>query len=159
MKSLSISRLVAVAVILAVSTYFLTGALVTRGFAVSLSPTNLIITLFLISVILLILAIPVWRYRNNLKLETKRPKRVDPFYAVRILLLSKATAISGSLFVGWHLGVLGYQLLAPIVIWSAVVRNSIGLVASIVMVIAGLYTENLCRLPDEPKSDQETATA
>lgn len=159
MKSLSLGRLILVSVIVAGATFFLTQALVVRGFAVSLSPTNLIVTLFSISILLLVLSIPIWRYRNLLKQGKARPKRVDPFYAVRILLLSKAVAISGSLFAGWHIGIVIYQLTAPVVISGAVARNFVGLVASIVMVIAGIYTESLCRLPEDDADDTEAAKA
>jgi hypothetical protein len=130
--------------------------LVANGMAVPSSPTNLLVTLAAIAVILLALTIPIWRYKASLTQYTKgpRPKRVDPFYAVRVLLLAKASAITGSGFVGWHLGAMIAQLSLPVSFTAALLQNSFGLVASVVLTVAALVSEQICRLPDEPKDNQ-----
>ena len=130
--------------------------LVANGMAVPASPTNLLVTLAAIAVILLALTIPIWRYKASLSQYSKgpRPKRVDPFYAVRVLLLAKASAITGSVFVGWHLGAMIAQLSLPVSFTAALLQNSFGLVASVVLTIAAIVAEQICRLPDEPKDNQ-----
>jgi hypothetical protein len=130
--------------------------LVANGMAVPASPTNLLVTLAAIAVILLALTIPIWRYKASLSQYSKgpRPKRVDPFYAVRVLLLAKASAITGSGFVGWHLGAMIAQLSLPVSFTAALLQNSFGLVASLVLTVAAVVSEQICRLPDEPKNDQ-----
>jgi hypothetical protein len=130
--------------------------LVANGMAVPASPTNLLVTLAAIALILLGLTIPIWRYKASLTQYTKgpRPKRVDPFYAVRVVLLAKASAITGSGFVGWHLGAMIAQLSLPVSFTAALLQNSFGLVASVVLTIAALVSEQICRLPDEPKDNQ-----
>jgi hypothetical protein len=130
--------------------------LVANGMSVPASPTNLLVTLAAIAVILLALTIPIWRYKASLTQYTKgpRPKRVDPFYAVRVLLLAKATAITGSGFVGWHLGAMIGQLSLPVSFTAALLQNSFGLVASVVLTVAAIVSEQICRLPDEPKDNQ-----
>jgi hypothetical protein len=130
--------------------------LVANGLAVPASPTNLLVTLAAIAVILLALTIPIWRYKASLTLYTKgpRPKRVDPFYAVRVLLLAKASAITGSGFVGWHLGAMIAQLSLPVSFTAALLQNSFGLVSSVVLTLAAIAAEQICRLPDEPKDNQ-----
>jgi hypothetical protein len=130
--------------------------LVANGMAVPASPTNLLVTLAAIAVILLALTIPIWRYKASLTQYTKgpRPKRVDPFYAVRVVLLAKASAITGSGFVGWHLGAMIAQLSLPVSFTAALLQNSFGLVASVVLTIAAIVAEQICRLPDEPKDNQ-----
>ena len=130
--------------------------MVSNGVAVPASPTNLLVTLAAIAVILLGLSVPIWRYKSSLSLYTKgpRPKRVDPFYAVRVVLLAKASAITGSGFVGWHLGAMIAQLSLPVSFTAALVQNSFGLVASVVLTVAAIVSEQICRLPDEPKNDQ-----
>ena len=130
--------------------------LVANGMAVPASPTNLLVTLAAIAVILLALTIPIWRYKASLTQYTKgpRPKRVDPFYAVRVLLLAKASAITGSGFVGWHLGAMIGQLSLPVSFTAALLQNSFGLVASVVLTVAAIVSEQICRLPDEPKDNQ-----
>jgi hypothetical protein len=130
--------------------------LVANGMAVPASPTNLLVTLAAIALILLGLTIPIWRYKASLTQYTKgpSPKRVDPFYAVRVVLLAKASAITGSGFVGWHLGAMIAQLSLPVSFTAALLQNSFGLVASVVLTIAALVSEQICRLPDEPKDNQ-----
>jgi hypothetical protein len=130
--------------------------LVANGMAVPASPTNLLVTLAAIALILLGLTIPIWRYKASLTQYTKgpRPKRVDPFYAVRVVLLAKASAITGSGFVGWHLGAMIAQLSLPVSFTAALIQNSFGLVASVVLTVAALVSEQICRLPDEPKDNQ-----
>ena len=130
--------------------------LVANGMAVPASPTNLIVTLAAIALILLGLTIPIWRYKASLTQYTKgpRPKRVDPFYAVRVVLLAKASAITGSGFVGWHLGAMIAQLSLPVSFTAALLQNSFGLVASVVLTVAAIVSEQICRLPDEPKDNQ-----
>lgn len=130
--------------------------LVANGMAVPASPTNLVVTLAAIAVILLTLSVPIWRYKASLTEYSKgpRPKRVDPFYAVRVLLLAKASAIAGSGFVGWHLGAMIAQLSLPVSFTAALLQNSFGLVASVVLTVAAMVSEQICRLPDEPKDNQ-----
>ena len=130
--------------------------LVANGMAVPASPTNLLVTLAAIALILLGLTIPIWRYKASLTQYTKgpRPKRVDPFYAVRVVLLAKASAITGSGFVGWHLGAMIAQLSLPVSFTAALLQNSFGLVASVVLTVAAIVAEQICRLPDEPKDNQ-----
>ena len=130
--------------------------LVANGMAVPASPTNLLVTLAAIAVILLGLSVPIWRYKASLAQYSKgpRPKRVDPFYAVRVVLLAKASAITGSGFVGWHLGAMIAQLSLPVGFTAALLQNSFGLVASVVLTVAAIVSEQICRLPDEPKDNQ-----
>ena len=141
---------------IAVVSFLAVRLLVANGLAVPASPTNLLVTLAAIAVILLALTVPIWRYKSSLNQYTKgpRPKRVDPFYAVRVLLLSKASAITGSAFVGWHLGAMIAQLSLPVSFTAALVQNSFGLVASLVLTVAAIVSEQICRLPDEPKDNQ-----
>jgi len=140
----------------AVVGYFVAAFLVGRGFQVPVSPTNLLITLGAIGVVLLALSIPIWRYRNALReYSVKRPKRVDPFYAVRVLLLAKASSLAGALFAGWHIGVVGYQVLSPVVVPVLALQNGLGFFASFALVASAYVTEQLCRLPNDSEPDAE----
>jgi Protein of unknown function (DUF3180) len=124
-----------------------------NGGQVPVTPLNLILTLAAISIILAGFATPMLRYRRALAEQLKnsaapRPKRLNPFYAVRLLLLAKATAISGALFVGWHLGVIWMQLSSPVTTQS-IWQNAAALIASIVMVVVGVVIERICRIKDD----------
>jgi hypothetical protein len=156
MKPTKISVVLVIVFGVTVLSFLAVRLLVANGMAVPASPTNLLVTLAAIAVILLALTIPIWRYKASLTQYTKgpRPKRVDPFYAVRVVLLAKASAITGSGFVGWHLGAMIAQLSLPVSFTAALLQNSFGLVASVVLTIAAIVAEQICRLPDEPKDNQ-----
>ena len=156
MKPTKVSQVLVVVFSVTVLSFLAVRLLVANGMAVPASPTNLLVTLAAIAVILLALSVPIWRYKSSLTQYTNgpRPKRVDPFYAVRVLLLAKASAITGSGFVGWHLGAMIAQLSLPVSFTAALLQNSFGLVASLVLTVAAIVSEQICRLPDEPKNDQ-----
>lgn len=159
MKPTRTLNLFVIAAIVAIASYFLAGALVSRGMPIPISPNTLLVTLAAIATVLLLLSIPIWRYRSALKTSTTRPKRVDPFYAVRVLLLSKASSIAGAIFVGWHIGVLVYQLTGQVVVQALVFQNGLGIFASLVLVVAAVVTEQICRLPQDPTPDPDQAVA
>lgn len=156
MKPTQLKFLFLIALATAIIGYFVAALLVGRGFQVPVSPTNLLITLGAIGVVLLALSIPIWRYRSALRDGSgKRPKRVDPFYAVRVLLLSKASSLAGALFAGWHIGVVGYQMFSPVVVPVFALQNAMGIFASFALVASAFVTEQLCRLPEDFGPDAE----
>ena len=157
MKPTKLSLLFLISIPTTLAAFFVAGLMVQRGLQVPVSPTNLLITLVAISAVLLFLSIPIWRYRSALKQNSlQRPRRVDPFYAVRVLLLAKASSLAGVLFASWHLGVVVFQLSGTVVVQGLVLQNTFGFVASLMLVIAALVTEQICRLPQDsdPDSDQ-----
>jgi hypothetical protein len=156
MKPTKASHVLVVVLAILVTAFLAVRLMVSNGMAIPASPTNLLVTLAAIAVILLGLSVPIWRYKASLTQYSKgpRPKRVDPFYAVRVLLLAKASALTGSGFIGWHLGAMIAQLSLPVSFTAALLQNSLGLVASMVLTVAAIVSEQICRLPDEPKNDQ-----
>lgn len=161
MKPTKLSKLVLISLPATIAAFFVASFMVGRGLQVPVSPANLLITLAAISAVLLALSIPIWRYRSALKQKsTQRPKRVDPFYAVRVLLLAKASSLAGVLFASWHLGVVVFQISGAVVVQNLVLQNALGLLASLLLVIAALITEQICRLPQDqdPDTDQAVRT-
>jgi hypothetical protein len=158
MKPTKLSLLLLVSLPTSTAAFFVASFMVGRGLQVPVSPANLLITLVAISVVLLALSIPIWRYRSALKRNlTQRPKRVDPFYAVRGLLLAKASSLAGVLFASWHLGVVLFQLSGVVVVQTLVLQNAFGFVASVLLVVAALITEQICRLPQDSDPDPDQA--
>ena len=155
MKPTKAGPVIAVVFVLSVVSFLAVRLMVSNGMPIPTSPTNLLLALALIAVVLLALSVPIWRYKTALTQYTTgpRPKRVDPFYAVRVVLLAKASALTGSGFVGWHLGALIAQLSLPVSFTAALLQNSFGLVASLLLTAAAIVAEQICRLPDEPNSD------
>lgn len=151
-----------------------------RGMTVPVSPVNVILTLPVIAVVLVALAYPIYKYRKGLLDLAKagagkgsgngssgsgtsvsaaglhRPKRLDPFYAVRVLLLAKASAIASAIFIGWHLGLVVLQLSTP-VISPKIFGNVTGLLGSVVCLVVALIVERICRIPDSGSNDAAAA--
>lgn len=168
MKPTKPSSLVAYAVASALTAFGVSAFVVRNGYSLPISPVNLLLTLPSISIVFLIMAWPILRYRAAIRRAIAKPetakstliKRVDPFYAMRVALLSRAISISGSLFFGWHAGVLVALLRAPEASASGIWQLVFGLLGSISMIVVGLIVENACRVPpDSNPTDAEASAA
>ena len=167
MKLTKISTLVAVAVSAGILGYAVSLLLVRLGQPLPSSPTNLLVTLPVIAVVLVILAIPVLRYQAAVKKALAQPagstrtpiKRVDPFYALRVALLAQAVAIAGSVFFGWHGGVLIAVLTSPQIAEGAAWRTGFGIAGSLLMGVVGVLIERACRVPPDSTSTDTEASA
>lgn len=153
MKPTKIMTLVGWAVSATTAGYLLPKLVVNNGGAIPISPWNIIVTLPLIGIILLLMAIPMFKYRAALNARAKdsakqRPMPLNPFYAVRLVLLAKAIAISGAIFFGWHVGVVWLQLTSP-VITAATMQNVFALIGSLVMTVCAIIVERVCRITDD----------
>jgi hypothetical protein len=129
---------------------------VNNGLEVPISGITLSISTALIAVILLGLSIPIWNYKRSINkgLTTTKPLPVNPFYAVRVLLLSKAAAITGAMLIGWHAGVLVKQFTAPVVVIDATTPNITALIAAVFLLVAGFIVEQICKLPSDKSKDE-----
>lgn len=137
------------ALMAALAVFLLIGA----GLAVPTSGLNLLLTLPAIALIDIALVWPIMRYKKALAdyllgVSKKRPKRPEPFYAVRVLMISKSSALAGAWFLGWHLGVIFVQL-STAGFNESVAREALGAFGSLLLAIAGVIAERGCRLPDD----------
>ncbi len=130
---------------------------VANGYNVPVSGVSLSISLVLASIVLLALATPIYKYKRALKkvLEAKggqlvkKPMPVDPFYAVKVLLLATAAGITASLFTGWHIGVIIKQLNTTVVVRENVTPNILGAIASLVLLSVAFIVVEICKLPND----------
>jgi hypothetical protein len=157
MKQTQIMTLVAWAISATTAGYLLPQILINNGGSIPISPWSIMITLPLIAIALVVMAIPIYRYRRAILeiAKTKsltRPKRLNPFYAVRVLLLAKSIAISGSIFTGWHLGVVWLQVTSP-VIPSSTLQNALALIGSFLMTAIALIVERICKITEDSATD------
>jgi hypothetical protein len=167
MKPTQITALLAYAVASTILGFGAAALLVRGGFALPLSPTNLLVTLPVIAAVLVLMALPILRYRAAIRRIIEKPetaagnppKRVDPFFALRVAMLSKAVSISGSIFLGWHAGVLIALVRAPEVESGSVWRQVFGLLGSIALIVAGLIIENSCKVPPDATPPEAEASA
>ena len=160
MKPTKIFTLLGWVIPAATAGYLYSRFVVASGGQVPVAPLNLILTFLAISVILAIFAAPMFRYRRELAAQRQnssapRPKRLNPFYAVRLVMLAKATAIAGALFAGWQLGVIWFQLSSPVTPGS-VWQNLAALVANIVMIVIALVIERICRITEDAGEAEAT---
>lgn len=153
MKPTKVLNLIGWAIPAATAGYLYSRFVVASGGQVPVAPINLILTFVAISIILAIFAAPMFRYRRELRAQREnpgapRPKRLNPFYAFRLVVLAKATAIAGALFAGWQLGVIWFQISSPVTPGS-VWQNVAAFITTIIMVIVALVIERICRLPED----------
>lgn len=166
MKSTKVLNLVLAAAVGFAVNFVITKFAVANGSGVAIIPASLDVSLLAIAVIEILIAIPIFRFRRDLKKFVKnktsaRIRRVDSFYAVRVLALAKATSIFGALFFGFAAALVISQLLLP-VIPDATIKNVIATFVSFVVVAVALLIERACRLPkqsDEPAADAEVNPA
>jgi hypothetical protein len=77
--------------------------------------------------------------------------RVEPLAVARYAVLAKASSLAGALYLGFSGGVLAWLALEP----TKAARDDVpaavgGVVASLALVVAALYLERSCRVPDQP---------
>ncbi|WP_166980346.1 DUF3180 domain-containing protein [Paramicrobacterium fandaimingii] len=128
-------------------------ALTASGSAVFVPPLSLALTLVVVGGIVVGFSIPI---RRSVTGTSKR--RVDPFQAMRIVSLARASSWSGSLFLGLALGAGAYMITRTV--WPGVA--SVWLTAamalgSALLIAAGLVAEHLCRLPKDEDDDPDSA--
>ncbi len=151
------------AAILLISTFigaaagFLVDQLLTATGRPTFTPSPLLaILLAMLAVVLVVLALPIRRATH-----TPGAAPVDPFRAVRIAMLAKASSIVGALVAGFAGGLLVFLLTRPVPpslgSGGAVVATAVG---GLVLVAGALIAEHLCTTrkddddqqpgPDEP---------
>ncbi|KFF59345.1 hypothetical protein JF66_11950 [Cryobacterium sp. MLB-32] len=115
------------------------------GSAIIVPPVTLPLTLVVMAVIVVVLA---WRVRRSTRRRGTR--RMDPFWAMRVAVLSKASSLSGVLLLGAGLGIVVYILTRTVVatapsLWLAVATA----VGALLLLVGGLLAEFFCTLPSD----------
>jgi len=130
--------------------WFVETLLASTGRAVVIPPVTLSFALALIGAIVIVMAVPVRRVARRVE-----GARVDPFYATRVVMLAKASSLSGALLGGGSLGITAYLLSRSVVPGVGSVGLAIAAsVGAIVLLACGLVAEQMCAIPpddDDPK--------
>ena len=132
--------------------FLLDTVLAMRGVAVLVPPVSLAVALVLIGAVVLALAWPVRRAAAG-------ERRIDPFYATRVLVLAKASALAGALMAGAAAGILIYLLTRAVVPLGSSLATGGTVVAAILLMVAALVAEHLCALPPDEQTEQPEETA
>ena len=154
MKRSSPSILILLAILGGAAGWFFEVARVAMGQPVILPPVTLAVVLGLIGIIIVIYAVPVYRVVRG----TAR-KPVDPFYATRVVLLAKASSITGALLGGVGAGILVFLLSRSVVAGVGSVSIAVATVVGAAILLAGgLVAEKMCTLPPDDDEKQPTIT-
>ena len=139
------SALVILALIGAIAGYLLQLALAGASAAKLRPEFTLALTLVFIAALVIALAVPIRRATHG----TVR-RRIDPFYATRVVVLAKASSLGGALLAGVGAGLLLELLLrSGTPSTDTFVRTLSMLIASVLLLVAGLVAEHLCTLPPD----------
>ena len=125
---------------------FLTGT----GRSTFVPGATLPILLVLLGVFVVVLAVPIRRATRS-----EARGRVDPFRAVRIAMLAKASSIVGAAFAGFAGGLALFLLTRPVTpsvgSWGTVIAT---IASGVLLVAAGLVAEHLCTIRKDDDDDQ-----
>ncbi|MDQ1082806.1 MULTISPECIES: DUF3180 domain-containing protein [Microbacterium] len=105
--------------------------------------------LVLLGVVIVMLAVPVYRAARG-----RGGRRINPFQALRIAMLAKASSLLGALSLGFSLGLIVYLTTRPVTPSLGSMGTIIAtLVCAVILVVAGLVAEQLCTLRKDDDDD------
>ena len=137
--------LILFAVLGGAATWLIEVALISGGRPAVVPPVTLALTLGVIGVLDIALALPI---RRAVRDRTK--PRVDPFYATRVVMLAKASSLSGALLGGGSLGITAYLLSRSVVPGVGSVGLALAAaIGAIVLLVCGLVAEHMCAIPPD----------
>jgi hypothetical protein len=143
------TTLVGLAAVALVVGFVVDAALVATGRASIVPPVVLGLVLLAIGGIVVTMAVPVRRVARGSSTE-----RIDPYYATRVLLLAKASSLSGALFGGGAGGVLLFVLTRGAgVALGSLLPAIVAVVGGIGLLVGGIVAEHMCTVP--PGDDDE----
>lgn len=119
--------------------------LTASGRPIVLPSISLAISLFAIAIVVVVLAVPIYRSSRGL-----RRQRVNPFYALRVVVLAKASSFSGALLGGAALAISFYLLSRTVSPGAGSITASFVVSGGAIgLLIAGLVAEHLCTIPPD----------
>ncbi len=126
-------------------TWLLETGLAASGRAILIPPLTYGVALLAIGVIIVVMAVPVWR------VSRRRPNaRIDPFYATRVVMLAKASSLSGALLAGGGAGIALYLLSRSVLpSANAVTLAFAAAVGAVLLLVGGLVAEHMCTIPPD----------
>lgn len=125
--------------------FLLEVALTAGGAPIMIPPVSLPITLVAIGVVVVLLAIPISRATHG---KSDRP--INPFVAMRVAVLAKASSLSGAVLLGAGVGILVYLLSRSVLpVGHAFLLTGASTIAAALLLAGGLVAEHLCTLPPE----------
>jgi hypothetical protein len=130
--------------------YVLDQVLTSSGRATFTPAVTLPILLVLLALLVLALAIPIRRATTG-----RSTAPVDPFRAVRVAMLAKASSVVGAAFTGFAGGLALFLVTRPVTpsvgSWATVIAT---IVCGVILVAASLVAEHLCTIRKDDDDEQ-----
>ncbi len=152
MRRTNVGVLVLLAAIGGVAGALLETALTSAGRSLIIPPLTLALALAAIGGIVISLALPIRRLTRGKALGP-----IDPYYATRVLVLAKASALTGALLTGFGIGLVAYLLSRSIFAVGSVGLVVATIVGAGVLLAGGLIAEHMCRVPPSDDDDDDAA--
>ena len=111
---------------------------------------TLAVSLVVIGALVVMLAVPVWR-----AVRGRLGRRIDPFFATRVVVLAKACSIAGALLAGVAVGFLVDLLLRASPTGDTLARILVCFAGGVLLLVGGLVAEYLCRVPPRDEDDDD----
>jgi len=129
--------------------FLLDTSLTATGRATFVPAASLPTILVLLGVVIVVLAVPISRATRG-----RSRRRIDPFRALRIAMLAKASSLLGAAAAGFAGGLLAFLLSRPVVPSVGSMGSIIAtLVCAVILVVAGLVAEQLCTIRKDDDDD------
>lgn len=126
-------------------------ALVRWGEPAFTPPISLALALVLLGVIVPGLA---WPIRQMVKArEGAASRAVNPFYAMRVVLLAKAGSLTGALLAGAATGIAVFFATRLVLVWDFVLLSLAAVLGGALLTIGSLLAERWCQTPPSPPQD------
>lgn len=82
---------------------------------------------------------------------------VEPLTVARFVVLAKASSLVGAIFVGLYAGAVGWLVIEGTRATSTDIPAAVaGLIGALALVVAALWLERSCRVPEQPDDEKET---
>lgn len=145
MKHTSASNVLLAIVVGATAGYLLQLLFVSGGLAMLIPPITLPATVVIAAVAVVVMA---WPIRKAIRGTRQRP--VNSLYASRVVVLAKASTLSGAILLGFTAGLALFVFTRPVTpITSTTVILIASIISSLLLLIAGLVAERFCTLPPD----------
>lgn len=122
-------------------------------------PATFVLVCLILAGVLIWLGLQVAKFRDRDRRADA--KAMNPLMAARVVVLAQATALTGSALAGWHIPFLVryISLLSVRGITASLWVAIADLVGGIILIIAGLWVENMCKIPPSDSSEDGGGSA
>lgn len=154
MKPTSLLGVLGAGVIGAIALWAIGRLVIASGQPAIVPPLTWSVALAVLGLVIVALA---WPIRRRLA-SPSRQAPVDPFYATRVVLLAKSSALAGATFAGGAGGLLLVFLQRPVAAGIPLWLTVAAIAGAIVLTVGGVVAERWCTLPPDSPDDESVAS-